>query len=43
MCFDEGDFTESPLLNPVEIDVSLKDLLVFCDLPAPYLDEKLSE
>jgi hypothetical protein len=43
VCFDEGDLTESPLRKAVDTDVSLKDLLVFCDFPAPYLDEKLSD
>jgi hypothetical protein len=43
VCFEEGDLTESPLRRAVDTDVSLKDLLVFCDFPAPYLDEKLSD
>lgn len=43
MCLEEGDLTESPRLSPVEIEVSLKDFLLFCALPAPYLDEKLSD
>ena len=41
--FVEGDLTDSALCKPVVIDVSLNDLLVFVDLPAPYREEKLSD
>lgn len=43
VCLEDGDLTESPLRMPVEIEASLKDLLDFCVLPAPYLEEKLSD
>ena len=31
----DGDLTDSALCKPVVIDVSLKDLLLLVDLPAP--------